>query len=41
MKVTTPHVELTETEMQIAEEIIDPDSIDVTFEGIAFIFFFF
>jgi len=27
-------VELTETEMQIAEEIIDPDSLDVTFEDI-------
>lgn len=34
VQVSSPHVELTETEMQIAEEIIDPDSIDVTFEDI-------
>lgn len=32
--VTGQNVELTETEMQIAEEIIDPDSINVTFADI-------
>jgi len=32
--VTGPNVELTETEMQIAEEIIDPDSLDVSFSDI-------
>jgi len=34
LHLTGPNVELTENEMQIAEEIIDPDTLDVSFDDI-------